>query len=448
MPFDPVLTLETAALLLVAFLVGAIIGSLLRLAILRLRQAPTVAATAAPVPHAVAAEALVAAPVIAPLSVPRDPVMPTEIPVPDFVEATVSAPSPVALAPARKPGVATFGRDVGRHDRQRPPANPETTTAPDVEAPAPHIEPSSPPLALSEPVAVVTGTEEPATVDDITVATAVPEQSSDSSEPPAPSSLDVTAELLAIAPSVDVASEQAVPVAPALSAADAEAAAMRAIEGSWTPGRRTQPAAEVHNEPIIETPAPAVSAPVGDHDKALLDDVAVAVLDEAAAHDAADQAVPDGDQSTATIMESPETPEVPDVLPQHEEDRIVPAEATDEPEPEPEPDRRTEPEFATAPLAIPPAAQDQPPGLGAPRYGMRDDLTQIVGVLPVVETTLNRIGVYHFDQVADWSDGHAGWVEAHLGIAGRVDREQWREQARELAAIASGKRPSRKKHPN
>jgi predicted flap endonuclease-1-like 5' DNA nuclease len=79
---------------------------------------------------------------------------------------------------------------------------------------------------------------------------------------------------------------------------------------------------------------------------------------------------------------------------------------------------------------------------------MRDDLTQIVGVLPVVETTLNRLGVYHFDQVAEWSDADANWVETHLGIAGRVEREHWREQAHELAAVASGKRPHRKKRPS
>ena len=156
MPFDPVLTLETAALMLVAFVVGATIGSLLRLAALRLRRAPTVAAAAIPAPQASAEPALVAAPIIAPVAMPREPVMPAEVPVPDFSASTVAEPRGPVLAPARKPGVATFGRDVGRHDREAPQQAPEASPPPEAEAP--RIEPDilaaaeSPPEPATQPI--------------------------------------------------------------------------------------------------------------------------------------------------------------------------------------------------------------------------------------------------------------------------------------------------------
>ena len=57
---------------------------------------------------------------------------------------------------------------------------------------------------------------------------------------------------------------------------------------------------------------------------------------------------------------------------------------------------------------------------------------------PTCETALNRLGVYHFDQVAELTDENAGWIETHLGIAGRIGREHWREQARELATATAG----------
>ena len=458
MPFDPVLTLETAALMLIAFLVGATVGSLLRLGVLKLRQTPVVAANVVSAPTSEAAVALVAAPVIAPLAVPRDQSVPTDIPVPDFSGAMAEPPPLPELAPARKPGMATFGRDVGRHDREKPPVQTEATPVLPIAEPVRRIEPGLPEVAellttlATPPDGEVEASEETAitpTSDEILVA----------SEPaPPPVALGVTAELPQLSPAEVLPTVEApvaiktplvveapsvvaaVRAAPDLSAAEAEAAAMRAIEGSWTPGRRMPPteppaAPMAVTPPELAAPAPPAQAePVDPETAARIAEVGI-VPDIVVTEDEAEQ---------PTAVEAEPLAEVPDVTPQHEEDRIVPPEASDETAPEPAP----EPELQPPPYAIPPVAQDQPPGLGAPRHGMRDDLTQIVGVLPVVETTLNRLGVYHFDQLAEWSDAHASWVEAHLGIAGRVDREQWREQARELAAIASGKRPSRKKRPS
>ena len=78
----------------------------------------------------------------------------------------------------------------------------------------------------------------------------------------------------------------------------------------------------------------------------------------------------------------------------------------------------------------------RPVGVKGPRNGTKDNLTNIIGVLPVIETSLNQAGIYHFDQIAGFSDENVAWLESHLGIAGRIDREHWREQARELAIVS------------
>jgi predicted flap endonuclease-1-like 5' DNA nuclease len=82
----------------------------------------------------------------------------------------------------------------------------------------------------------------------------------------------------------------------------------------------------------------------------------------------------------------------------------------------------------------------RPAGLEAPRDGQRDELTHIIGVLPVIETALNQLGIYHFDQVGALTDENIGWIEGHLGVPGRIGRELWREQARELSAVLKPKR--------
>src|SRR6056297_1340009 len=45
----------------------------------------------------------------------------------------------------------------------------------------------------------------------------------------------------------------------------------------------------------------------------------------------------------------------------------------------------------------------RPEVLSAPRDGQADDLKQIKGIGPKLETMLNEMGFYHFDQIAGWS---------------------------------------------
>jgi len=76
----------------------------------------------------------------------------------------------------------------------------------------------------------------------------------------------------------------------------------------------------------------------------------------------------------------------------------------------------------------------KPKGLSAPRKGKADDLKEIKGVGPKMETMLNGMGYYHFDQVADWKGKEVSWVDENLeGFKGRVTRDQWVPQAKILA---------------
>jgi len=76
----------------------------------------------------------------------------------------------------------------------------------------------------------------------------------------------------------------------------------------------------------------------------------------------------------------------------------------------------------------------KPELLKAAREGGADDLTRINGVGPKLQKLLNSLGVFHFDQVAAWSESEIDWIDTHLeGFRGRVRRDDWVAQARALA---------------
>jgi large subunit ribosomal protein L21 len=72
--------------------------------------------------------------------------------------------------------------------------------------------------------------------------------------------------------------------------------------------------------------------------------------------------------------------------------------------------------------------------LDAPRDGGADDLKRLSGVGPKLETLLHENGVYHFEQIAAWSDEEVAWMDAQLSFKGRIARENWIEQAKGFAA--------------
>jgi NADH-quinone oxidoreductase subunit E len=88
---------------------------------------------------------------------------------------------------------------------------------------------------------------------------------------------------------------------------------------------------------------------------------------------------------------------------------------------------------APAPAAAPVASR--PAALSAARGGKADDLKLIKGVGPKLEALLNRLGFFHFDQVAAWTAAELAWVDDNLeGFKGRASRDEWVAQAKVLAA--------------
>ena len=75
-----------------------------------------------------------------------------------------------------------------------------------------------------------------------------------------------------------------------------------------------------------------------------------------------------------------------------------------------------------------------PERLEGPRGGEKDNLTRIKGIGLKIEETLNSQGIYHFDQIANWTEENIKWVDDNVAFPGRVKREQWVEQAKLLAA--------------
>lgn len=94
-----------------------------------------------------------------------------------------------------------------------------------------------------------------------------------------------------------------------------------------------------------------------------------------------------------------------------------------------------------APVSPAVSSEHRPGLLSSARDGKADDLKLIWGVGPKLETMLNVMGVFHFDQIAGWTDMNLAWVDQHLGaFRGRAVRDDWIGQSTRLAG---GWRPER-----
>jgi NADH-quinone oxidoreductase subunit E len=78
-------------------------------------------------------------------------------------------------------------------------------------------------------------------------------------------------------------------------------------------------------------------------------------------------------------------------------------------------------------------AEEKPDLLEGARGGAADDLKKIKGVGPGLEKTLNEMGIYHYDQIAKWTDAEVAWVDARLKFKGRIVRDGWIAQAQSMA---------------
>jgi len=66
--------------------------------------------------------------------------------------------------------------------------------------------------------------------------------------------------------------------------------------------------------------------------------------------------------------------------------------------------------------------------------GEADDLKKISGVGPVLEKKLNALGIYTYAQVAAFTPEDIERVDESLSFKGRIERDNWLEQAKELEA--------------
>jgi predicted flap endonuclease-1-like 5' DNA nuclease len=86
---------------------------------------------------------------------------------------------------------------------------------------------------------------------------------------------------------------------------------------------------------------------------------------------------------------------------------------------------------AVIPLPAPPIAEPGDlVGLAEPRNGAKNNLKEIKGIGPKIESRLNDLGVFHFDQIAAWDQTTITLVETQLGFKGRVGRENWVAQSK------------------
>jgi predicted flap endonuclease-1-like 5' DNA nuclease len=97
-----------------------------------------------------------------------------------------------------------------------------------------------------------------------------------------------------------------------------------------------------------------------------------------------------------------------------------------------EPPPPPKPVPVAAPVSL--AKMERPRGIAMARNGKPDDLLRISGVGPKNEKILHSLGYFHFDQIAGWTKENVAWVDDHLKFNGRIDHEEWINQARLLAA--------------
>lgn len=96
------------------------------------------------------------------------------------------------------------------------------------------------------------------------------------------------------------------------------------------------------------------------------------------------------------------------------------------------------PKAAAKPAAAAPADEAADEGtrpanlLTEAREGGADDLKKISGVGPKLEGVLHSIGVFHFDQVAAWKSDEIAYMDDKLSFKGRIERDDWIGQAKEL----------------
>lgn len=70
--------------------------------------------------------------------------------------------------------------------------------------------------------------------------------------------------------------------------------------------------------------------------------------------------------------------------------------------------------------------------LSIPRPSGEDDLTLIDGIDNIIKSKLNIMGIFHLDQISNWSKNNETWVDNFLELDNKPQNDKWISQAKEL----------------
>lgn len=96
-------------------------------------------------------------------------------------------------------------------------------------------------------------------------------------------------------------------------------------------------------------------------------------------------------------------------------------------------------EKKSAPIEQPPAtkepvaAKKPAPAKKAAKSELADDLTRIKGIGPAISKKLHDLDIHRFEQIAGWDETDIDTINQQLRFKGRIQREKWIEQAKDLA---------------
>ena len=86
-------------------------------------------------------------------------------------------------------------------------------------------------------------------------------------------------------------------------------------------------------------------------------------------------------------------------------------------------------------------AQESKQGSAAPDFEPRrepiegaDDLKRVRGIGVLIEKRLNALGIATYEQIANWTASDIERISTTLDFKGRIERENWVEQARILSS--------------
>ena len=72
--------------------------------------------------------------------------------------------------------------------------------------------------------------------------------------------------------------------------------------------------------------------------------------------------------------------------------------------------------------------------LSSPKPIGKDNLRKIKGINSKIECDLNNLGIYHFEQISNWSAKNCDWIEEFLHFPGVAKSNQWVDQAKILTS--------------